>query len=175
MLFRKKSMEELDRPNIEEFGRLEKRPVLLVLDNIRSAMNVGSCFRTADAFALKSIHLCGISAKPPHREIAKTAIGAEQSVEWEYHEDVSKALKHLKFQGYHIVGVEQAVNSVSLDQWQPKYPLALVMGNEVRGITEDALSYMDEIVEIPQWGTKHSINVAVCAGIMAWESIEPLI
>lgn len=168
---RKLSMPELNRLSQEEFRSAEKLPLILVLDNIRSALNVGSVFRTADAFAVESIVLCGITAQPPHREMLKTALGATDAVAWQYFSSTAEALGHLKEQGVYIVAVEQTDESMSLQNFSPgegrKY--AFILGNEVRGVSEEALPYCDAALEIPQFGTKHSLNVAVCAGVVVWE------
>lgn len=168
---RKLSLKELNRPSVAEFKAQEKAPVCLVLDNIRSALNVGSAFRTADAFALEKIYLCGITATPPHREILKTAIGATESVEWAYEKEVVQAIRRLQEQGYRVLAIEQAdkrtfLQDVRVDQGQ-KY--ALVFGNEVQGVSEEAMAVVDGCVEVPQFGTKHSLNISVCLGIVVWE------
>ncbi|MBC7884886.1 MAG: RNA methyltransferase [Saprospiraceae bacterium] len=167
---RKLKLSELSRVSVDEYNFLPKLPVVAVLDNIRSAMNVGSVFRTADAFAIERIIICGISATPPNREITKTAIGATESVRWEYIEDISEAVFSLKKQGYLIVGVEQTDKSVTLETTDFKNnKIAVIFGNEVDGISDKIMEDMDICVEIPQYGTKHSLNVSVCAGIVLWE------
>ncbi|MCB0583709.1 MAG: RNA methyltransferase [Phaeodactylibacter sp.] len=168
---RKLSLKELNRPGIAEFREQPKAPVVLVLDNVRSALNVGSAFRTADAFALEKAWLCGITATPPHREILKTAIGATESVIWEYEKDTVTAIRKLQDQGYQVLAVEQAdkrdlLQDISIGKDQ-KY--ALVFGNEVEGVSEQAMAVVDGCVEVPQFGTKHSLNIAVCIGIVVWE------
>ncbi|MCB0596453.1 MAG: RNA methyltransferase [Lewinellaceae bacterium] len=168
---RKLSLKELNRVSVEQFKAQEKAPIVLVLDNIRSALNVGSAFRTADAFALEKICLCGITATPPHREILKTAIGATESVEWVYEKEVVQAISQLRGQGYRVLAVEQAdrrtlLQDVQVEEGQ-KY--ALVFGNEVEGVSETAMSLVDGCVEVPQFGTKHSLNISVCLGIVVWE------
>ncbi len=167
---RKLKLKELNRIDVEQFKSKEKLPIVLVLDNIRSAMNVGSFFRTADAFALKRIYICGISATPPHKEINKTAIGATNSMDWEYKRTTRECLIELKEQGYIITGIEQTNNSQMLDKLTPniKEKHALIFGNEVTGISDDILDLLDLAVEIPQFGTKHSLNVAVSGGIVLW-------
>ncbi len=167
---RKKQTAELNRLTPEAFKRQSKTPIVLVLDNIRSGLNVGSAFRTADAFALEGIYLCGITAKPPHREILKTAIGATDSVAWKHVEHTTAALSALRQMGYDIYLVEQTHNSIPLQDftWQADKPLALVFGNEVKGVSEEALSLADGALEIPQYGTKHSLNVSVCIGMVVW-------
>lgn len=167
---RKLKLEELGRLSVEEYHKISKTPVVVVLDNIRSAMNVGSVFRTADAFAIEKIVICGISATPPNREITKTAIGATESVSWEYIEDISEAIASLKSKGYTIAGIEQTDNSIKLGSVLPDAEkIAVVLGNEVDGISDEILYLLDYCIEIPQYGTKHSLNVSVCAGIVLWE------
>lgn len=168
---RKLNTSELGRLSVEEFKSSDKLPLVLVLDNIRSALNVGSIFRTADAFAVGSVVLCGITARPPHREVLKTALGATDTVAWEYFDNTQNALQTLKESGNILVAVEQTDTSIQLQHFQPekgkKY--ALVFGNEVRGLSDEALVLCDLAVEVPQFGTKHSLNVAVCAGVVVWE------
>lgn len=168
---RKLSLKELNRVSVAEFKKQAKHPFTIVLDNIRSAHNVGSAFRTADAFALEQIVLCGISAKPPHREILKTAIGATDAVDWVYFEDTKSAVESLKKAGYQIIGVEQTDESVALTEVniEKKHKYAFVFGNEVKGISEEILPLLDLCLEIPQFGTKHSLNISVCLGIVVWE------
>ncbi len=167
---RKLKLEELDRVSIDEYKSAKKIPVVAVLDNIRSAMNVGSVFRTADAFAIEKIIICGISATPPNREITKTAIGATESVVWEYIENVSEAVSYLKNDGYTIAGIEQTDASVLLtDYIFNTEKIAVVFGNEVDGVSDEVINELDVCIEIPQFGTKHSLNVSVCAGIVLWE------
>ncbi|HLO56968.1 MAG TPA: RNA methyltransferase [Saprospiraceae bacterium] len=167
---RKLKLEELDRVSIDEYKSAAKIPVVAVLDNIRSAMNVGSVFRTADAFAIEKIIICGISATPPNREITKTAIGATESVVWEYIENVSDAVAQLKNEGYTIAGIEQTDASVLLTDYTfNTEKIAVVFGNEVDGVSDEVINELDVCIEIPQFGTKHSLNVSVCAGIVLWE------
>ena len=168
---RKLSLKELNRASVAEFKAQEKAPICLVLDNIRSALNVGSAFRTADAFALEKMILCGITATPPHREILKTAIGATDSVDWSYEKEVTLAIHRLREQGYKVLAVEQAdrrtfLQDVKVEEGQ-KY--ALVFGNEVQGVSEEAMAAVDGCIEVPQFGTKHSLNISVCLGIVVWE------
>ena len=167
---RKLKLKELGRISVKQFKDIEKLPVVLVLDNIRSAMNIGSFFRTADAFAIEKIYICGISATPPHKEINKTAIGATDSVDWEYHKSTRECLTQLKKEGYLITGIEQTDLSVMLNKYIPENDKkhALVFGNEVSGISDDILDILDLSLEIPQFGTKHSFNVAVSGGIILW-------
>jgi tRNA G18 (ribose-2'-O)-methylase SpoU len=168
---RKLKLQELNRISVEDFKKSEKSPIVLVLDNIRSGLNIGSAFRTADGFALEKIYLCGITAKPPHREILKTAIGATDSMEWEYVEHTSTAIETLRAANYHIVAVEQAEGSTSLPDFElpENQKVALIFGNEVRGVSQEAMNLVDECIEVPQFGTKHSFNISVCVGIVAWE------
>ncbi|MGK6353026.1 RNA methyltransferase [Parapedobacter sp. DT-150] len=167
----KLSMEQLQRPSVADFKAQEKLPVVLVLDNVRSMHNVGSAFRTADAFALERLILCGITGTPPHREIEKTALGATQSVAWDHANDTLHAIKQLREAGYRILAVEQAKGSIPLQQFAPvlteKY--ALVFGNEVHGVAEKVMEVVDGCIEIPQSGTKHSLNIAVSVGIVLWD------
>lgn len=168
---RKLKNEELNRLSIENYKEAEKMPVVLVLDNIRSLNNIGSIFRTADAFRIDRIFLCGITATPPHREIHKTALGATESVDWEYFKSAKEAVEKLKDKQYQILAIEQADNSILLNQFQPKkrVKLALVFGNEVRGVDERIIGIADSCIEIPQSGTKHSFNVSVSVGIVLWD------
>ncbi|MBV6443693.1 MAG: tRNA (guanosine(18)-2'-O)-methyltransferase [Saprospiraceae bacterium] len=172
----KRSMEALQRPSIEDFKNLEKFPLVLVLDNVRSGLNVGSIFRTADAFLLEKILLCGITAQPPHREILKTALGSTESVGWEYFPETTEAVRSLKKEGYLVFAVEQTTGNIWLQDFSPeagkKY--ALVLGNEVDGVGDQALALCDGAIEIPQFGTKHSLNVAVAAGIAVWETVRKI-
>lgn len=169
-------MEELGRVTPEEYKKQEKTPIVLVLDNIRSMHNVGSAFRTCDAFNVERLYLCGITATPPQKEIAKTALGATESVDWEYKESVSELAKELKSEGYALILVEQTDNSVMLQDFNfAQYEkVALFVGNEVFGVSEELLPLCDAAVEIPQFGTKHSLNVAVATGITLWEAIRQL-
>lgn len=170
---RKLKLDELRRPDIDTYKNSEKIPVVVVADNIRSAMNIGSIFRTADAFAVERVILCGISAIPPNREITKTAIGATESVQWHYESDIVTAVMNLENEGYYIAGVEQTDGSVSLeDTVFPNRKIAVVFGNEVEGISDAILPLMNVCIEIPQFGTKHSLNVSVCAGIVMWELMK---
>ena len=169
-------MEELGRVTPEEFKRQAKAPMVLVLDNIRSMHNVGSAFRTCDAFNIEKLYLCGITATPPQKEISKTALGATESVEWKYEEDVLELAKELKSDGYAVILVEQTDTSVMLQDFDfTKYgKIALFVGNEVFGISEGLLPLCDAAIEIPQFGTKHSLNVAVATGIVLWEAVFQL-
>lgn len=173
---RKLKTEELNRISIEEFRDMPKLPVVVVLDNIRSGMNVGSVFRTADAFGISHIHLCGITARPPHREILKSAIGATESVSWSYHDSIADCLDELKSKGLLIVGIEQTSASRKFNTFRPveSKAFALVFGNEVEGLSDATLTFLDECYEVPQIGTKHSLNISVCAGIVLWYCFEKL-
>jgi 23S rRNA (guanosine2251-2'-O)-methyltransferase len=168
---RKLLNEELERKTVEQFRNSEKSPFVIVLDNVRSQSNVGSIFRTADAFLSEAIYLCGITAVPPNREIRKTALGATESVTWKYFARTSEAIHLLKKNGYKIIGIEQAEGSLELQDMQisngEKY--ALVFGHEVNGVDQDILNLCDLCIEIPQFGTKHSFNIAISVGIVLWE------
>lgn len=173
---RKLKNEELGRLSIEGFKAVEKIPVAIVLDNVRSLNNVGSAFRTADAFLIEKIYLCGITGKPPHREINKTALGATDSVAWEYHKDTLTLAQHLKKEGYTIASIEQAENSTSLKDYTPKSirKIACIFGNEVFGVDQKVVDSSDVCLEIPQFGTKHSLNISVSIGIVIWHLFNHL-
>jgi 23S rRNA (guanosine2251-2'-O)-methyltransferase len=173
---RKLKLDELNRVNIEEFKELDKLPVVVILDNVRSMNNVGSVFRTADGFAIEKVVLCGITAQPPHREIEKTAIGATQSVEWVYFEDTLDAIASLRADGYQIIAIEQAEKSTMLHTFQPQtnQKYALIFGNEVNGVSDEAMAQIDLCIEIPQFGTKHSFNIVISAGIVLWDFFAKL-
>lgn len=173
---RKLKLQELNRLTVKDFKTTEKSPIVLVLDNIRSGLNVGSAFRTADGFALEKIYLCGITAQPPHREILKTAIGATDSMAWEHVDNTETVIAQLQKEHYHVVAVEQAEGSTTLPDFQlPKdKKIALVFGNEVRGVSQAAMDIIDECLEVPQFGTKHSFNISVCVGIVVWEIFRKL-
>lgn len=162
---------ELDRVSEEEFKKQEKFPIIVVLDEIRSLSNVGSFFRTCDAFNVEKIYLCGITAEPPHREIQKTALGATETVEWESCESTLELVRSLKEEGVKICSVEQAEKTTLLEDVAdlPDEKYALVFGNEVNGVDQEVIDISDFVIEIPQFGTKHSLNVSVCAGIVIWE------
>jgi len=168
---RKLSMNELNRKSVEEFRRSEKIPVIAVLDNVRSMNNVGSIFRSSDAFLLESIFLCGYTPRPPHRDINKTALGATDTVTWEYHENILPALDMLKQKGYQVYAVEQAEGSIMLNDLvvDKSAKIALVFGNEVEGVQDEVISISDKCIEIPQSGMKHSLNISVAAGIVFWQ------
>ncbi len=171
---KKRTMEELGRLSVEAYQQVQKRPIVIVLDDIRSLHNVGSVFRTSDAFSVQKIILCGITARPPHREIQKTALGATESVEWEYAENCLDVVKALQAGGYSVYGVEQVAGSYNLSELGDKLeqPLALVFGNEVKGVSQPVLDQCDGFIEIPQSGTKHSLNVSVSVGVVLWELIR---
>jgi len=162
---------ELERKTVEQFRKSEKSPFVIVLDNVRSQSNVGSIFRTADAFLTEAIYLCGITAKPPHREIQKTALGATESVAWKYFSKTTDAIHDLKEDGYKIIGVEQAEGSVALDDFKVENDkrYALVFGHEINGVDQEVLNNCDSCIEISQFGTKHSFNIAISVGIVLWE------
>lgn len=167
----KLKLEQLGRVDIETFKQSDKIPVIVLLDSIRSMNNVGAVFRTADAFIIEKVVLCGITPQPPHREIHKAALGATESVEWSYEKEVTDALQKLKSEGYKILAIEQTTGSIALDKQviSKKEKYVVVMGNEVDGVSDEALALCDGFIEIPQLGTKHSLNVSVCAGIIMWE------
>lgn len=173
---RKLKNEELGRPELEAFRQQEKTPIIVVLDNIRSLNNIGSVFRTADAFAIEGIYLCGITAKPPHREINKTALGATESVNWKYFETTEEALQKLRKDNFLVCSVEQVENSVMLDQYQPQnnQKLAVVFGHEVKGVGQAIIDQSDIVLEIPQKGTKHSLNISVSVGVVLWDLCNKL-
>lgn len=169
---RKLRNKELNRLSIEEFKLTEKTPIVVVLDNVRSQNNVGSVFRTSDALCLEEIYLCGITPTPPHNEMHKTALGAEDSMLWSYHAETLSAVMKLKDKGYKVYCVEQAVKSTSLLNFKPGQgeKIALVFGNEVKGVQQVVIDEADGCIEIPQFGTKHSLNISVSAGIVLWEA-----
>lgn len=173
---KKLKLEELGRISVEEFRQTSKIPVSVVLDNVRSLHNVGSAFRTSDAFKLEKIFLTGITGTPPHREIEKSALGATTSVAWEYVEKTTDVIRSLKDNGYTIIAIEQTSESQSFEKFVPgpgiKY--CLIFGNEVHGVSEEAIELADLALEIPQAGTKHSLNIAVCLGIVTWEFFKQL-
>ena len=170
----KLSMDELNRISKEDFEKAEKLPIIIVLDNIRSLSNVGAFFRTADAFRIGELFLCGITACPPHREIHKTALGADETVKWRYFESTVAACQELKAEGYRIFAVEQVEGSIALQDFKFEPHTAYILGNEVEGVSEEVLPFCEGAIELPQEGTKHSINVSVCAGIVMWKLFESL-
>jgi len=168
---KKLSMDELNRLSVEEFKGTPKLPVVVVLDNIRSCHNIGSVFRTCDALLIEKLFLCGITATPPNKEIHKAALDAEKSVEWEYHQNTEDVVNNLKEAGYQVFAVEQVEGSILLPDFNPGLynKLALVFGNEVKGVQQSVVDVCDGAIEIPQFGTKHSFNISVSAGIVLWE------
>lgn len=168
---RKLRNEELERLDVEEFKNSEKIPVVIVLDNIRSLNNIGSVFRTSDAFLIEKIYLCGITAKPPHKDIHKTALGATESVDWEYVEDILELMEKLRSAGYVNLAIEQAKGAQMLHEFSPqaKEKYALVFGNEVKGVQQKVVDTCDSVLEIPQFGTKHSLNISVSVGVVIWD------
>ena len=173
---RKLKLEELNRISIEEFQKTEKIPLVVVLDNVRSLNNIGSVFRTSDAFLVKEIILCGITATPPNTEIHKTALGAEDSVDWRYFEDTITAIDMLRTEGYIIYSIEQTENSLSLEtlQLNKTEKHAVILGHEVHGVMQEVINISDGCIEVPQYGTKHSLNVSVTAGIIIWDFFKQL-
>jgi tRNA G18 (ribose-2'-O)-methylase SpoU len=173
---KKLSMDELQRLSVEAYKEIKKSPIVLVLDNVRSLNNVGSAFRTADAFRIEKIFLCGITGTPPHRDIQKTALGATESVEWEYCLNTMEAVNKLKSLGYEISALEQVEHSKMLNDFEPKegQRYALIFGNEVFGVQEEVLTACDVVLEIPQLGTKHSLNISVSLGIAVWDLMVKL-
>ena len=171
---RKLSMDELNRKSVEEFKQSEKTPVIAVLENIRSAYNVGSVFRTADAFLLEAVYITGYTCVPPHKEIKKTALGAEESVNWKHFNNATEAIKTLKENGFTVYAVEQTLNSHKLQNLQLKNneKIAVIFGNEVTGVEQNTILQCDGCIEIPQLGMKHSINIATAAGVVLWEIVR---
>ncbi|RYF85478.1 MAG: TrmH family RNA methyltransferase [Chitinophagaceae bacterium] len=170
---RKLSMDELGRKTVEEFRQSEKIPVIVVLENIRSAYNVGSIFRTSDAFLLQGIYICGYTAYPPHKEIKKTALGAEESVAWKYVKDIQEAIAEIRSEGFKVYAVEQAVDSWKLGSFSTEdEKVAVIFGNEVTGVEQNTIALCDGVIEIPQLGMKHSLNVATAAGVVLWELVR---
>ncbi len=173
---RKLKNSELDRLNVDEFKSAEKTPVIIILDNIRSLNNIGSVFRTSDAFLIKKIYLCGITATPPHNDIRKTALGSTETVDWEYVENTIELVKKLKTEGIKVVSIEQAENATLLHNFtpQPNTTYALVFGNEVKGVAQNVVDASDVVIEIPQFGTKHSLNISVSCGVVIWDVFSKL-
>jgi len=168
---RKLLNEELGRLDVGAFKKAPKTPFVVVLDNVRSLNNVGAAFRTSDAFRLEAVYLCGITAKPPHREIQKTALGATESVDWKYFASTAEAVDALREENYQIIAIEQADESVELQNFQIDFgkKYALIFGNEVKGVEEDVVKNADNVIEIPQFGTKHSLNISVSIGVVLWD------
>lgn len=171
---RKLSMDELGRKTVEEFKNSGKFPVIVVLENIRSAYNVGSVFRTSDAFLIEAIYVTGYSAKPPHKEIKKTALGAEDSMHWEHFANATEAISKLREDGYKVFAIEQVENSFPLNaiQWDGQEKISLIFGNEVTGVEQTTIALCDGCIEIPQFGMKHSLNIATAAGVVLWELVR---
>ncbi len=168
---RKLKNAELDRKSVQEFKEAEKTPIIVVLDNIRSLNNIGSVFRTADAFLIKKIYLCGITAQPPHKDIQKTALGATETVAWEYVENTVELVNKLKAEGTRVYSIEQAEGAVMLNDFQPEVEktCAVIFGNEVKGVQQKVVSASDGVIEIPQLGSKHSLNISVSTGVVLWD------
>lgn len=172
-VMRKLSMDELGRKSVEEFRQSEKIPVIVVLENIRSAYNVGSIFRTADAFLLQSIYICGYTAFPPHKEIKKTALGADESVTWKHFKNVAEAIEEIRAEGFKVYAIEQAIDSWKLGSFETEEDkIAVILGNEVTGVEQSTIALCDGVIEIPQLGMKHSLNVATAAGVVLWELVR---
>lgn len=173
---RKLKNNELDRLSVEEFKTSKKTPLIVVLDNIRSLNNIGSVFRTCDAFLIEKIYLCGITAKPPHKDIHKTALGSTESVTWEYIENTIELIEKLKAENVKIVSIEQAKNATMLNNFKPQQltTYAIIFGNEVKGVSQDVVNASDVVIEIPQYGTKHSLNISVSTGIVIWDLFNKL-
>jgi len=173
---RKLKNSELDRLSVEDFKQVEKTPIIVVLDNIRSLNNIGSVFRTSDAFLIEKIYLCGITATPPHKDIHKTALGSTDTVDWEYVEDTLSLVEKLKVEGIKVISIEQAENATMLNDFTPEQQTtyALVFGNEVKGVSQEVVNASDVVIEIPQYGTKHSLNISVSAGVVIWDVFSKL-
>jgi tRNA G18 (ribose-2'-O)-methylase SpoU len=173
---RKLANEELQRKSIEEFRGAGKTPVIIVLDNVRSLNNVGSVFRTADAFLVEAVYLCGITGTPPHKEIQKTALGATESVTWKYFKSTLEAVEELKASGYTVYAIEQAESAIMLNNFMPskRQKLATIFGNEVKGVEQEVIDASTDVIEIPQVGTKHSLNISVSVGIVMWDLFRKL-
>ena len=165
-------MDELGRKSVEEFKLSQKIPLVVVLENVRSAYNVGSVFRTADAFLIEAIYLTGYTAKPPHKEIKKTALGAEETVQWKHFTSAGGAIEELKLNGFKVFAIEQVLNSISLEKISVTDKTALIFGNEVSGIEQSTIALCDGCIEIPQLGMKHSLNIATAAGVVLWEIVR---
>ncbi len=168
---RKLKNEELERLEVSEFKAAEKTPIIIILDNIRSLNNIGSVFRTSDAFLIEKIYLCGITAQPPHNDIRKTALGSTETVDWEYTENTINLVEKLKIEGVKVVSIEQAENASMLNDFKPQQDTkyAFVFGNEVKGVSQNVVNASDVVIEIPQYGTKHSLNISVSCGVVVWD------
>lgn len=173
---RKLKNSELDRLDVSEFKEAEKSPIIIVLDNIRSLNNIGSVFRTSDAFLIEKIYLCGITAQPPHNDIRKTALGSTETVDWEYAENTIDVIKKLKSENVKICSIEQAENAMMLNGFKPQHEnkYAFVFGNEVKGVAQSVVDASDYVIEIPQFGTKHSLNISVSCGVVIWDTHSKL-
>ncbi|WP_452225171.1 RNA methyltransferase [Lacinutrix chionoecetis] len=173
---RKLKNSELDRLSIEGFKQADKTPIIVILDNIRSLNNIGSVFRTSDAFLIEKIYLCGITATPPHKDIHKTALGSTDTVAWEHVENTLNLVESLKVKGYKVISIEQAENAVMLDAFTVKKDekYAIIFGNEVKGVAQDVVNASNYIIEIPQFGTKHSLNISVSCGVVIWDLFSKL-
>jgi len=173
---RKLANSELERKTVEDFKQADKTPIIIILDDIRSLHNIGSVFRTADAFLIEKIYLCGITAVPPNKEIHKTALGATETVSWEYAKDILEVIQNLKQKNVSVLAIEQVENSIFLQNFSPEenQKYALVFGNEVKGVSQEAVAICDSVIEIPQLGTKHSLNISVSAGIVVWDLFQKL-
>lgn len=173
-MFVKKTMDELGRLNSEEMQQAEKQPIIIIMDDIRSMHNVGSAFRTCDAFAIGALYLCGYTPQPPHRDIHKTALGATETVAWKYFKTTPEAVNHAKELGYKIIAIEQAHDSTMLNEYKRNSgdKIALVFGNEVSGVSDEVMQLADGCIEIPQWGSKHSLNISVSLGVVLWELVR---
>lgn len=173
---KKLSLKELNRLDLEQYHEKKKIPMVVVLDNIRSMSNIGSVFRTSDAFLIEEIHLCGITSCPPNKEIHKTALGATESVKWKYFKDTKESIQSLKEDSYQIISVEQAENSVMLNEFsvEKNQKIAFVFGNEVKGVAQEIIDESDICLEIPQYGTKHSLNISISAGIVIWHAFNSM-
>jgi 23S rRNA (guanosine2251-2'-O)-methyltransferase len=168
-MMRQLTNEEHGRLDVEGFKSAKKNPVIVILDNVRSLNNIGSIFRSADAFRIEKLILCGISTPPPHRDIHKSALGAELSVDWQYFENTTDAIADLKSKEYQVFAIEQTTNSISLNEFRPSGPTGIVFGHEIHGVSAEVLAQCESAIEIPQFGTKHSLNVAVSVGIVLWK------
>ena len=167
---RKLKNEDLQRITIEQFKKIKKTSITVIIDNVRSGLNVGSIFRTADAFLIEKIILCGITTTPPHKEIRKVALGSTNSVDWEYEKDTVVAINKLKKLNYHIAAVEQTDNSIKLNNYQKcNKTIAIIFGNEINGVDQNVIDNCDSVIEIPQYGTKHSLNISIACGIVVWD------
>ena len=173
---RKLRNSELDRKSVDQFRKAEKTPIIVILDNIRSLNNIGSVFRTADAFLIQKVYLCGITAQPPHKDIQKTALGATETVSWEYTEDSLELVEKLKSEGVKIFSIEQAEGAIMLNDFQPENDktCAVVFGNEVKGVQQKVVSASNAVIEIPQLGSKHSLNISVSTGVVLWDLFSKL-